>query len=311
MKFGYLWENNLEKSKILKVEEKILSDIQKSVFDYLEWNNEELPYYIKNNIGNIKDELLEWIDELKLNDISIEQFAVRYLWEEHRQVSFVLTIWNSTKSVSSIINNNWEEVVNLTLSNKNSRVLEKRLDKRDNTNVLVRSKNRQNFQEHPEKEWIKIEDNNVEDFPKEVFQTIVVDTWNEIFLKNKEELDNSKNDKEEEYIIEKNATAIADLFTWILQGTVDYTHSTYEYIKDYFIHFLEKSPNLLEAPTVTDIRQIEDWVIVANWTYKFELDWVDESWKKTRNVLPANFTFIFTKGSNWNWTIAGLHSYTD
>lgn len=238
----------------------------------------------------------------RIKRYKIDQFIIKSLWDKHKQINFILSIWDNTKSITTIKDNTspeYEKIIDITISDKYSKVIWQELNNRDSDDILIKS----NSQKKYEQQWIDI-DNDTE---KNIFNEIVLNNWGEIFHKNKNELSKETNKYKRKQIIDINAQWITDLFTGILKWTVDFTHSTNENIKSYFIHFLEKSPILKWKPEIIGIKKIEDSVVVSKWKYEFELD--DLKWWRTN--LPAKFVFIFEKWKNWKWTIAWLHSYTD
>jgi len=130
--------------------------------------------------------------------------------------------------------------------------------------------------------------------------------WNKVFKQNKNDLEWLTDEKQRKTIISKNAQKIANLFAdnATLQWTMDFDNSAwFEWIKEYFEHFLAKSPTM-RFKKINEITKIEDGLLYAQWDYDFEVD--DENGWRTH--VDANFAFYLEKNNEGRWWIKRLNS---
>ncbi len=135
----------------------------------------------------------------------------------------------------------------------------------------------------------------------------VTKEWNKIFKVNKDELNKITDKTKRKEIISNNAQKIANLFAdnATLQWTVNFDNSIwFKWIKEYFEHFLPLSPTMWFSK-INDIDREEDWLLVVQWDYDFEV----EDWEWWRKSLDANFDFYLEKNQKTGkWGIKRLKS---
>ena len=322
----------IEDHKIWKIEERLKNIVEK----YLQSNIED------EQIKKILDTVKKYVWDFTIKDIEMKQLFVQEMWNHHILLPLVIKINDKLINVSIFKNTNTNKIVeyNITPADKYKEVWwEKRstlaiskLYDNPESWIELKEENKLNLKkfnltEEAEKTDSDIKkpkvnldssirnklNKNDENSEKKELENLkifieITKEWNKIFRKNKEDLAKAWNNQElKNKIIEENAWKIADLFmdNASLQWTMDFDNSHWDWIKNYFIHFLAKSPTM-RFSKINKINILEDWLLYVQWDYKFEVDKADWTWSEK---IYANFAFTFEKNEETGkWWIARLNS---
>jgi len=328
--------------KICKVDDRLKKIHGRKVAIVKDEINDVLTNYLGNHVDNyhvssILSKIENYIGKINPEQIEVKQIILQEAGDNHMILPLVVKVNDNLLNVDVFIEKENDQIVDswvtpadkLNWWNKKSTLIIQKLYHNQEAWVkleehYILDNDKFNLEDNKERTYVNnrkeylTQINFSDNIRKQVKEwkyneqlkkfITVTKEWNKIFKQNREELVQTKIEKEQQQIIDKNAQAITNLFAnnATLQWTMDFDNSfDEEGIKWYFSHFLALKPTM-RFSKINKINILEkDRLIIFQWDYDFTT--VDKNGDK--RPVEANFMFTLQKNKKTGkWAILRLKS---